>query len=492
MSVIPKCMSTQHPDNASVPSYASDGVLRGDGEVREAVELFAMGCDEQMWDSEGKEADNQVVQKLLTNHADFFTERKRLGTDCRLTLRVPNPRIEVEMRKSLVEALQGIPKAWDVAAEFYSGDIEPPISEVILPFTTTADELSDVDAYYRRFVVGQETLPLRDGRSVSDWIGEFHPKRVRVIPLVEDMEHLTNCDVIVRRFLRDSEQTDHQRVFLARSDPAMNYGAVAAELMLKMALARLGRLEEETGVPLYPIIGVGAVPFRGHLSPVNVGRAFAEYPSAQTFTVQSAFKFDYPPDTVRAAIEQIMAHERSAPMPIDEERAQAIIDKAAAEHQSQVRSLAPVIAAIAPKVPKRRERKLHVGLFGYGRRLGDNGDSAMTLPRAISFTASLYSIGVPPELLGLGALNADDMAYVREVYPSFDHDMATALRYANEARVREVLGDDYARLARQLGGDVDGVHEGLTSAIWATIGRASSVNVPHYIAEAAQLRRFLG
>lgn len=491
MNAVPKCMSTQHPDNAAVPDYASDGVLRGDGEVREAVELFALGCDEQMWDSEGKEADNQVVQKLLTNHADFFKERKRLGSDCRLTMRVPNPRIEVEMRKSLVEALQGIPKAWDVASEFYSGDIEPPIREVILPFTTTADELSDVDAYYRRFVVGQETRPLRDGRSVSDWIGEFHPKRVRVIPLIEDMEHLTNCDVIVRDFLRDSEQADHQRVFLARSDPAMNYGAVAAELMLKTALARLGRLEEETGVPLYPIIGVGAVPFRGHLSPVNVERAFVEYPSAQTLTIQSAFKFDYPADDVRAAIERIMAHERSAPMPIDEQRAQAIMDKAAAEHQAQVRSLAPVIAAISPNVPKRRERKLHVGMFGYGRQLGGSG-SAMTLPRAISFTASLYSIGVPPELLGLGALDADDFAYVREVYPSFDEDMATALRYANEARVREVLGDDYARMARRFGGDVDRVHEGLTSAIWATIGRASTVNVPHYIAEAAQLRRFLG
>ncbi|MDE2765580.1 MAG: phosphoenolpyruvate carboxylase, partial [Chloroflexota bacterium] len=306
-----------------------------------------------------------------------------------------------------------------------------------------------------------------------------------------DMEHLTNCDAIVRDFLRESEQTDHQRVFLARSDPALNYGAVAAELMLKVALARLGRLEEETGVPLYPIIGVGAVPFRGHLSPVNVDRAFAEYPSAQTLTIQSAFKFDYPSDAVREAIERIMARERSAPMPIDEPRAQAIMDKAAAEHQAQVRSLAPVIAAVSPNVPKRRERKLHVGMFGYGRQLGGSG-SDMTLPRAISFTASLYSIGVPPELLGLGALDADDMAYVREVYPSFDHDMASALRYANQARVAEVLGDDYARLARDFAGDVDRVHEGLTSAIWATVGRASTVNVTHYIEEAAQLRRFLG
>ena len=59
MPFIPRCMSTQHPDNATPPPFAaSDGVLRGEGEIIEAVELFALGCDEQMWDSEGKEVDN--------------------------------------------------------------------------------------------------------------------------------------------------------------------------------------------------------------------------------------------------------------------------------------------------------------------------------------------------------------------------------------------------------------------------------------------------
>ena len=69
MSLIPKVMSTRHPDNASPAPFAdSAGVLRGDGEIEEAVDVFALGCDEQMWDSEGKEADNQVVRKLLTGH----------------------------------------------------------------------------------------------------------------------------------------------------------------------------------------------------------------------------------------------------------------------------------------------------------------------------------------------------------------------------------------------------------------------------------------
>ena len=106
MSLIPKVMSTQHPDNATPAPFADEaGVLKGEGEVAEAVSVFAMGCDEQMWDSEGKEADNQVVRKLLTNYPDFFQNERQLGRDIALTLRVPNPRIERDMRKSMVEAL---------------------------------------------------------------------------------------------------------------------------------------------------------------------------------------------------------------------------------------------------------------------------------------------------------------------------------------------------------------------------------------------------
>ncbi len=112
MSLIPKVMSTQHPGNASPAPFAdSAGVLRGDGEIEEAVDVFALGCDEQMWDLEGKEADNQVVRKLFTGYPDFFHDDVKLGVDAALTLRVPNPRVERDMRKSMVEALQSVPSS---------------------------------------------------------------------------------------------------------------------------------------------------------------------------------------------------------------------------------------------------------------------------------------------------------------------------------------------------------------------------------------------
>ena len=86
---------------------------------------------------------------------------------------------------------------------------------------------------------------------------------------------------------------------------------VAAELILKVGLLRLHNLEVKLGLPLYPIIGAGSAPFRGHLGPTNVERSLAEYPSAQTFTVQSAFKYDYDRDTVRDGIAKILAHKRT-------------------------------------------------------------------------------------------------------------------------------------------------------------------------------------
>ena len=494
MFLVPKVMSTQHPDNATPAPFADEaGVLKGDGEVDEAVDVFALGCDEQMWDSEGKEADNQVVRKLLTGYPDFFHNEHRLGRDVILTLRVPNPGIEQDMRKSMVEALQSVPSARDMASSFY-GDLEEedaPIQEVILPFTTSAEELSLVEAYYRKMIVGQETETLVHGRQVKDWVGEFFPKQLRVIPLIEDMEHLHYCDTIVEEYMHGRD-LPYQRVFLARSDPALNYGIVAAELVLKMGLHRLYDLEKRLGVPLYPIIGAGSVPFRGHLTPTNIDRALREYPSAHTFTVQSAFKYDYDKDTVRQGIAQILDHERGEPMPIDQERARELVDRTTAEYQSHVRRLIGVISSVSANIPKRRERKLHVGLFGYGRSLGGVGDD-VTLPRAIGFAASMYSIGVPPELLDLAALTPEDLSFVREVYPSLDEDLRAALRFTNERHVKELLGDRHLSIVGQFTDEIDRVHEGLTSAIWAGISSSNTtVNIPHYVEEAAHLRRFLG
>jgi phosphoenolpyruvate carboxylase len=71
---IPATMSTQHPDNASIPEWSSEEVINGNSEVFEAFYAYsALGCQEVMWDSEGKDSDTRVVRKLLQKHWDYFS-----------------------------------------------------------------------------------------------------------------------------------------------------------------------------------------------------------------------------------------------------------------------------------------------------------------------------------------------------------------------------------------------------------------------------------
>ncbi len=408
-----------------MPFFVSSDVIGGEDEITEAFYVYShLGCDEQMWDAEGKEVDSFVVKKLLSKYGEFFASQV-LGEDLRLTLRVPNPTVEQAEAKVLLETLEGIPRSFDAASLYYGRDVAP-IFEVILPMTTSARCIERVYRYYRDFIVKRQELRFsEDDITVAEWIGRFAPEEVQVIPLVEDLENQLAAADIVRAYLGE-RNPPYQRVFLARSDPAMNYGQIGAVVSNKIALQRLARLEEERGIPIYPIIGAGSAPFRGNLAPANVDRLIAEYPSAQTFTVQSAFKYDYDVPAVQAAIAQMKKHVRSVPTAVDEKALLAILKLYQREYRSQVAELAPLINRTAAYMPRRRLRKLHIGLFGYARSMG-----GVTLPRAITFTGSLYSIGLPPELLGLTVLGRSEYATIKEAYLHADSDFADALAFLN-------------------------------------------------------------
>src|SRR5436190_6590019 len=181
--MIPRCMSTQHPDNANLPPFATGPALEGQSEVEEAYYAFSrLGCDEQMWDHEGKEVDSFVVSKLLSEHGAFFKENQ-LGKDLRMTLRVPNPSRERGMSKVLLEILESIPRSFDIARAFYDND-QPPIYEVILPMTTSALELNRIWHYYRSFIAGKaDAFVIPGDIKLREWIGDFLPQEIGVIPL---------------------------------------------------------------------------------------------------------------------------------------------------------------------------------------------------------------------------------------------------------------------------------------------------------------------
>ncbi|MBI2918489.1 MAG: phosphoenolpyruvate carboxylase [Chloroflexi bacterium] len=481
-------MSTQHPDNVGAPFFCTDPVLQGEEEVEEALQVFnTLGMDEQMWDYEGKEVDNYVVRRLLGKDQGFF-QRQVLGRDVFLTYRVPNPRVEPDEGKWLLETLRSIPRSYDVAREFYGGNAVPPVFEVIFPMTISAVELERVYQYYVRHVSGEESESLLPGDiTMGEWVGQFEPKTINVIPLIEDIPQLVTCDQIVDSLLRSHPDIPYQRVFLARSDPALNYGYVSAFLALEVGLARLHRLERKVGKPLYPILGTGSAPFRGNLKPGNVANCLRSYPSVQTFTLQSAFKYDYPLANVQAAVREIEGFPRAEPREVDEERSQRLIARSTAAYQDRLRDgIARLAAAVAPCVPGRRRRKLHIGLFGYSRGFG-----GVSLPRAITFCAALYSVGLPPEVIGLEALDRDDWDYLCQD-SNFCQDLADALAFVNEEVLLQYLPGARVVLDR-VDYRPNPEHKKLARMIYqATREGIRPDLVTGMVVEAAALRRFLG
>jgi len=314
-----------------------------------------------------------------------------------------------------------------------------------------------------------------------------------VIPLIEDREHLLGADRIVGEYLLDKDVA-WQRVFLARSDPALNYGHIGAVLLLKIALYRLSRLERRLDVPLYPILGAGSAPFRGNLRPARVAETLREYPSVQTFTVQSAFKYDHAGEEARAGIARINESRRGEASAVDETHCRELADKVSARYGECVEAVAPLVNRVAAYVLLRRARRLHIGLYGYSRQL--EGRTGIHLPRAIGFCAALYSIGLPPEILGLGTLTASDLATTRQAYATLDQDMEDSLRFLCEPNLLHlpaIVRED-VRVARERFACVPHRgHEEIAKRILSDLrGTGSPDAVAEGILEAGKYRRFLG
>ena len=457
-------MSTQHPDNANVPEWNTGQIIDGTAEILEAHFAYEnLGCQEVMWDAEGKDVDTRVVRKLLTQYKDFFTAHT-IGEDVRLTYRIPNPSIEVVEKKVFVETLQNIPVAYDVASSFYQKETTP-IFEVILPFTTDSKELIMLRNYYKKVIIADEEVMLDGAVSVKDWVGEFKPKNIQVIPLVEDFDSLFAVDQIVQPYI-DAAKPRSLRVFLARSDPALNYGVLCAVLLTKIPLSKLKILEKTQNVAIHPIIGAGSKPFRGHLSPSNIERFFQEYRGVSTVTIQSAFRYDYPIEQVKECVkllnEKLPNGEPVAIPQQEEAKLLSILQKSRQYYESSIENLAPLINSVASYVPPRRARKLHIGLFGYSRNV-----AGVSLPRAITFAAALYSIGVPPEFVGcnvLEELSDEELELMRKHYINMSNDFSSVGGYVAWQNIN-MLMENHEKAAERARMNADKLKIGLAKIL---------------------------
>ncbi len=502
---IPGTMVSQHPDHASKPYWLDKPFISTQDETKEAFLSFSeLGVSEYKWDWEGKLVDESVMERLLSDHYDFF-KKHPLGVDKYLTFRLPNPRLETEFR--LGRAFMNLVSAAAYAKTFNLPDT--PLFEVILPMTTSAEEMISINdafielASLKHPLYRMDKIPLRT---------------IKVIPLFEDIRTVVNSDKILVEYVKLFKKKykrlpQYIRPYIARSDPSLNSGLIATVLSVKIALSKYSVLEKKLRIPLYPILGSASLPFRGGLTPYTVSDFAKEYTGVRTALLQSAFRYDYPKEDVRLAIknlEKLLPKGRSKNVPAsDEKKLFKIMELFESFYKGTVEQIAPVINKLASHLPKRRERVQHIGLFGYSRGVGK-----VKLPRAIGFTAALYSIGVPPELIGTGrslSVIAGSKAprqsndLLKKYYLNLKKDLLRAGAYLNKKNLQTLAKKD--KSWQEILEDVKGIeeylgislgpkspdelsHQTLTSKILSNLN--SGKNLTKLIEKAALLRKSLG
>lgn len=389
---IPATMASQHPDHASIPYWHNKAFISVQHESRECYLSYTdFGIDEYKWDWEGKLVDESVMERLLGEHFDYFKE-KPLGKTKFLTFRLPNPKVETEFR--IGRAFFNITAAAALAKQV--GVHSPPLFEVILPMTESEEEMIAIQEAFAEMSSLKHSLYKMNGLI----------KNIEVIPFFEQVSTIIRSDGILYNYIKLYKEKfgvapTYLRPYVARSDPALNSGLVPTILAIKIALSHYKKFSHETGIALYPIIGSASLPFRGGLTPSTVDNFIDEYQGIKTALLQSAFRYDFDKEKAVSAVARL---KERLPLGIpnrvtltEEKELQEMISYFESYYRSTIEEIAPIINKTASFLPRRRERVLHIGLFGYSRGVGK-----VTLPRAIGFTGALYSIGVPPEFIGTG------------------------------------------------------------------------------------------
>ncbi|HEX5798137.1 MAG TPA: phosphoenolpyruvate carboxylase [Candidatus Saccharimonadales bacterium] len=503
MRKIPATIATQHPDNASAPYWSKDDdpFVNTYQETEECLTcLEDLGMEEYMWDWEGKNADASVVDKLLTKYYPYFSEH-RLGKDKFLTFRVPN--IWEEKGYSLLQAMTII-----LSSEDFARDLDfkqRPLFEVILPMTVSADQLIHMHKLFNKFSKFKSAEFTADRKANTE--------NLEVIPLVEGAKNQREISSLLIDYIKKHQKLlgkkpDYIRVFIACSDPALTEGFITTKLSNKLALVEIEKASKKTGVKMYPFAGAGSLPFRGGITPETTKQFAEEFAGLRTITLQSAFRYDYPVDQVKSAVAYLnknLEKGKTAPLSGSDQRTlNAIAENSSKLYKQTIKQVAPGMEDIFEAVPKRRERRQHIGLLAYKRSSG-----GLELPRAITFTCGFYSIGVPPEFIASGRtlakLSEKELDLVKSFSPNLISDFTRAGRFLNKDVLDKLassntgwddIKQDIEKLSKILKIEFkpetteQKEHIKLSSKIFN--GRSSRLELQKLISQSAILRKSLG
>lgn len=450
MEKIPIAMATQHADSATKRVPVSE-------EVQEAVLSFkknGLNCDEYLVDYMGKLTPYHQIGQIIRK----IREETSLvpGSDVFVTPRMVSS-FEEEPFRQLMTTLAIVEGIKYCSDNFGTQGI----TEVVQAAVTTTEEL-------RNCKTRSEDLLRLVGKHLKM---KTENMEIRIIPLFGGIAEHLSMEHVMSLFIKDIGVKEYTRVFIGKSEAALMYGHLASALSCKVAIAGCKKIEETSGVKVYPILGCGALPFRGHMTLENADNFLREYQGTRTYTIQSGLRYDHGPEEVRALIEKMKETVDRPPLAFDEEQREEIermVFILAKNYLLELSEIGEKISVMAEYMPDQRERLMNVEEVAYYRELR-NVESILKLcpdkevkrsimgyaysafhkpPRWVKWLAATYTCGLPPEFIGLGTALKEIKEVMgggaverllREIYPSLEADVKFASRFLDRSLETNIL-----------------------------------------------------
>ncbi len=439
-------MATQSPDSAS--AYVSFAE-----EVEEAVSFLTpaeeggYGFDELVIDFKGKLTPESQITSVV---ASLLKKRVIQSLRVKVTPKMPGEDA-IGLRRTAI--LHSIIEANYSACQHINENV---IDEVIHPVGRDVRSLVRVEANFniiKNHVVEVSSKPVN--------VGDVH-----FIPLLEELQSILNADNISSSYLNACatmlpRECERLRIYLARENVSAKFGMVSSTLALRLSLSRLNKVSEETSVPIYPILECSPLPLKGNLNYEYRDFFLKTYGGVATIAVPPSFVYDAggkrSSEVIKSFKDALQSGHPSVFSSDEEKEILELITFFAFEYTQTVCKVADLLNMLASLIPERREAEMNESLKVNPKEELQPLKSDLkisldpfTLPPPVKYTALMYSLGIPPELIGVGRAlrklenkrkNIAEKLF--EYYPSFEVDISSALRYLCVEAARKVFPEPF-------------------------------------------------